>query len=37
MEEVGSGSERVEKEPEAEAIFFKLDASGCSTWLQPLR
>ena len=40
MKEVGSGSElgseTLEKEPEAEAIFFKSGASGFSTWLQPL-
>ena len=40
MKEVGSGSElgseSVEKEPEAEAIFSKSGASGFSTWLQPL-
>ena len=40
MKEVGYGSElgseTVEKEPEAEAIFFKSGASGFSTWLQPL-
>ena len=40
MKEVGSGSElgseSVEKELEAEAIFSKSGASGFSTWLQPL-
>ena len=40
MKEVGSGSklgsETVEKEPEAEAIFSKSGASRFSTWLQPL-
>ena len=38
MKEVGSelGSESVEKEPEAEAIFPKSGASGFSPWLQPL-
>ena len=40
MEEVGSGSEfgseSVEKEPEAEAIFSKSDASGFSNWLKLL-
>ena len=36
MKEVESGSESVEKEPEAEAIFSKSGASGFSTWLQPL-
>ena len=40
MKEVGSeselGSESIEKEPEAEAIFSKSGASGFSTWLQPL-
>ena len=39
MKEVGSGSalgsESVEKEPEAEAIFSKSGASGFSTCLQP--
>ena len=39
MKEVGSGcelgSESVEKEPEAEAIFSKSDAFGFSNWLQP--
>ena len=40
MKEVGSGSElgseSVEKEPEAEAIFSKSDASEFSNWLQLL-
>ena len=33
--EVGSRSESVEKELEADAIFSKSDASGFSNWLQP--
>ena len=40
MKEVGSvselGSDRVEKELEAKAFFFKSGAYGFSTWLQPL-
>ena len=40
MKEVGSGSElgseTVEKEPEAEAIFPKSEAFRFSSWLQPL-
>ena len=40
MKEVGSGSElgseSVEKELEAEAIFLKSGASGFSNWLQTL-
>ena len=39
--EVGTGSKlkskSVEKELEAEAIFYKSGASGFSNWLQPLR
>ena len=36
MKEVGSGSESVDKELEAEAIFSKSGASGFSNWLQPV-
>ena len=36
MKAVGSGSESVEKELEAEAIFSKLGACGFLNWLQPL-
>ena len=35
MKKVGSGSESVEKELEAKAIFSKSGASGFSNWFQP--